>query len=56
LVKIAANYNRAVINGGQPISGLITLVGKAERLPRGHAFRAKVAGIVRRRRQEFLGR
>lgn len=53
LSRYAAYQNRAVINGGQPISGLLTLTGKAERLPRGHAFRSKVASVLWNRRIRF---
>lgn len=47
--KLAAEVNRGWINGGQPVSGLFTLVGKAERLPKHHAFRIRIAKLLRRR-------
>jgi hypothetical protein len=50
--RLAANYNREWYNGCQPISGLFTLVGKAEGLPRGHKFRSRVAASIRRRLNE----
>jgi len=50
LSKLAAERNREWHNGRQPISGLFTLVGKAEQLPYGHTFRSMVARLIRRRR------
>jgi len=56
LSRVAAHSNRPYLNGGQPIAGLLTLAGKAERLPRGHAFRLRVAGILRKRKAVLHGR
>lgn len=49
IARLSADVNRDWINGGQPISGMFTLVGKAEQLPRGHKFRQTVANMLRRR-------
>ena len=49
--RLAANVNRTWHNGCQPISGLFTLVGKADLLPRGHKFRQTVAKVLRRHRR-----
>lgn len=46
--KLCALTNRQWYNGQQPIHGLWTLIGKAERLERGHVFRKTVARVVRR--------
>lgn len=53
LSRIAAHRIRSVINGGQPISGLLTLTGKAERLERGHKFRLRIARLLRFNRKQF---
>ena len=45
--KLTAKTNRTWYNGCQPVSGLFTLVGKAEQLERGHKFRATVARVLR---------
>lgn len=49
IARLSADVNREWVNGGQPVSGMFTLVGKADQLPRGHKFRQTVANMLRRR-------
>jgi len=52
--RFAAHTQRDWMNGQLPVCGLFVMVGKAEQLPKAHKYRATVARILWRRRQQWL--
>lgn len=50
LARYSAWQDWGFVCGGGPVSGLISVVGKADTLERGHAYRLLAARVVRRHR------